>query len=205
MKKPSVPYALWDKSAAIQEAKRKEMLEKRKERKATHGNFSRNKGKRGEHEIARIMQAIIDKAFIDAHLLKTQQINPFRPKTEVVKEASFLLLAIKRRGDLRVGRNLQQAASGGYDIVGCNGFAPEVKYCEVVKLEAWSDQAVRQAPRGLIPLLWYRKNKIPWRLRIFVRDLGDPEQFTDLNYSRACMWLYNFYKTAFLADTWKLL
>lgn len=60
-------------------------------------------------------------------------------------------------------RNLEQTRSGGYDLVGIDGLAIEVKRQEKLCLPAWWRQTLSQAEKEkLIPILAYRKNRQPW-------------------------------------------
>jgi len=79
---------------------------------------------------------------------------------------------------LRVRRNINQAREGGEDIKPemVPGFSIEVKWCETFLLPAWWDQAVRQALNraekegcDIIPALVYKRNLIPWRVRVPLR------------------------------------
>ena len=51
-------------------------------------------------------------------------------------------------------------------LVGVPGLAIEVKFCETLLLNAWWEQCVRQAGEKLIPILIYRKSRVPWRVRM---------------------------------------
>lgn len=64
-------------------------------------------------------------------------------------------------------RNLAQSQDGGYDLVGLDWLALEVKRHEsTAQLSQWWKQAVRQAKAGQIPLLMYRQNRTPWKFRV---------------------------------------
>lgn len=66
----------------------------------------------------------------------------------------------------KLERNLTQTQSGGYDLVGVPGLAIEVKYHETITPNPWWEQCVRQAGDTLIPILIYRKSRVPWRVRM---------------------------------------
>lgn len=92
---------------------------------------SRSKGKRGEREaINKVMQPIVDKVY-------------------------------KRYGvpAPTLSRNLQQWDAGGYDVVGLDWLATEIKFCETFQLKKWWEQTLRQTKRGQVPLLLYKKNR----------------------------------------------
>ena len=61
-------------------------------------------------------------------------------------------------------RNLEQTRAGGFDLLGLDGYALEVKRCENVQISQWWSQAVRQAGSDLIPVLAYRQSRKPWSI-----------------------------------------
>lgn len=65
-----------------------------------------------------------------------------------------------------VKRNVFQSMEGGYDLLGLPFLAIEVKRCETLALGTWWDQCVRQAGVDQEPVLWYRQNRKPWRVRM---------------------------------------
>jgi len=67
---------------------------------------------------------------------------------------------------LNLRRNVAQTQEGGADIVRIPGFSIEVKRQEVLKVSAWWTQTLRQAKEGTIPVLIYRQNRHPWRVRM---------------------------------------
>ncbi len=97
----------------------------------------RNKGQSGEREVIKILQPIINQVY-DEHLMIAPQLQ----------------------------RNTLQSDKGGYDIVGLDGFAFEVKRCERLELDKWWNQAVRQAGNDKEPVLFYRQNRGKWRVRM---------------------------------------
>lgn len=86
-----------------------------------------------------------------------------RNKGSAAEREIFKLLS-KELG-ITIERNLSQARSGGADSNECIGpFAIEVKRGEVERLQAWWQQAVKQAQvLGKYPLLLYRRSRQPWR------------------------------------------
>jgi hypothetical protein len=96
-------------------------------------NFSQQKGKRGEREVCKMLQPIVDKVYLERGL--------DIPKLE---------------------RNLMQSMKGGHDIVGLDWMALEVKHCEVLSLNSWWEQARRQAAKRKVPILLYRKTRCAW-------------------------------------------
>ena len=65
--------------------------------------------------------------------------------------------------DRRLFRNLEQVRGGGYDIVGAEPFALEIKRAKKLNLVKWWEQAVKQAGAKLIPVLLYRQDRMKWR------------------------------------------
>ena len=108
------------------------------------GLMSRNKGKRSEREIVNLLQPIITSVY-DDHIKETGYVDTSR-------EAPILQ------------RNSIQSDRGGYDIVGLDWIAIEVKHQETFNLNDWWKQTVRQA-KAKMPVLFYRKNNVAWRVR----------------------------------------
>lgn len=167
--------------------------------------YARNKGKRGEREVARVLQAIVDKAYIDAFKYLCKQTAPDEEEGVRHIRAVRWLADVKDRGKLRIERNAMQAARGGCDLLGCPGFAPEVKFCEQSRLPLWSAQTVEQAKLDEVPMLWYRRGKEPWRMRIFMRGSKDVTKYADFEYKEACDWVYSFLYAGFVRNVWRLL
>ena len=94
--------------------------------------FSREKGKRGEREVARIIQDVVNDVFGE--------------------------------NAPRIQRNTLQSDKGGFDLVGLEDFAIEVKRHEKLNVKAWWKQTVRQAGKDKIPVLFYRQNNTPWNI-----------------------------------------
>jgi len=59
-----------------------------------------------------------------------------------------------------------QADGGGYDLVGLPFLAIEIKLQETHYQNAWWTQCTEQCGVGQIPVLWYRRNHIKWRVRM---------------------------------------
>jgi Holliday junction resolvase len=60
-------------------------------------------------------------------------------------------------------RNLDQWRAGGFDLIGLDQLAIEVKRQENLNIGAWWEQARRQAT-GKIPILAYRQSRRPWAI-----------------------------------------
>ena len=63
-------------------------------------------------------------------------------------------------------RNLMQTAEGGYDVLGLDGWAIEVKFQEKLSIEKWWKQTVEQATNGKKPVLFFRRSREDWRVVI---------------------------------------
>lgn len=68
-------------------------------------------------------------------------------------------------------RNLEQTQCGGFDIVGLPWLALEVKRQETLHLGQWWQQCLAQAG-GRVPVLAYRQNRMPWRVRMLLDAYG---------------------------------
>jgi hypothetical protein len=66
---------------------------------------------------------------------------------------------------LELTRNLVQSRSGGYDILGLDWLALEVKRHENLAVPQWWRQTVKQTGPGQIPFLMYRQNRTRWKFR----------------------------------------
>lgn len=120
---------------------------------------SRSKGQRGEREVATLLNSVI---------------------AECHKEMDIPLPA-----EPIIQRNQNQSAVGGYDLVGVDGLAIEVKYYKSITtgmIDKWWEQTLRQAKdKGAAPILFYRANgSRRWRIRSFVM-LGRYEVVGDLD------------------------
>lgn len=125
------------------------------------GNMSRDKGQRGEREICKLLQPVVNEVYESKGLLP--------PVLE---------------------RNLMQTRNGGFDIAGLDWIALEIKRHETLQIPAWWAQTKEQAlvkqrsgggkgctagePQGQgsrpyerIPVLMYRKNRSPWRVMMY--------------------------------------
>ena len=63
-------------------------------------------------------------------------------------------------------RNILQSRQGGYDLVGVDWLALEVKRQELEYNPAWWDQVRRAAGPGQEPVLMWRQNRRPWRFKL---------------------------------------
>ena len=100
-------------------------------------NFAGLKGKRAEREMVKILQPVVVKAWATVGGM---------PATCPV-----------------LSRNLVQSRQGGYDLVGLDWLALEVKHHETLKVRDWWSQALRQARTDQTPVLVYKKNNVKWR------------------------------------------
>jgi hypothetical protein len=106
----------------------------------------RQKGAEGEREIVKILTAIT----VDV----MRSLNS--PEEEVEK-------ALKM-----IQRNQNQSAVGGNDLSNTFGLSIEVKRQEALSPGTWWAQCVAAAERNKeLPVLMYRQNRKPWRIRTF--------------------------------------
>lgn len=105
----------------------------------------RNKGKNGEREIVDLFVERMRK--VEKELGITWHVVP----SQNVKRCSSM-----------------QADGGGSDIVGIPGIAVEVKRNETLNVDAWWKQCCAQAHSGMMPILFYRKSRMTWRVVMYV-------------------------------------
>jgi hypothetical protein len=106
----------------------------------------RQKGAQGEREVAKMLNAII---------VEVATAMGYPP--ERVEAAARC-----------VQRNQNQTAVGGCDLSNVFGIAVEVKRQQDLSIPAWWRQAVAAAERNNeLPLLIYRQNNKPWRVRTY--------------------------------------
>lgn len=76
-------------------------------------------------------------------------------------------------------RNLMQSDRGGFDIVGLDWLAVEVKHHENLgqyNLDQFWAQTKRQAGPGQLPVLFYRRNNVAWRVQTFGYLMADKKR-----------------------------
>src|SRR5699024_4186713 len=94
-----------------------------------------------------------------------------------------------------VERNLMQTAKGGYDLVGVDWLAVEVKRQETLNVNGWWKQTLEQASEGQTPVLLYRKNRQPWRAVTLVQ-LGERQIRAEISLEDWLSWLYDALQAA---------
>lgn len=102
------------------------------------GRRSRNKGARAERSVIRELQPVVSEVYREFGLEPPE-----------------------------LARNLMQAYRGGFDIVGLDWLALEVKHQERQNLREWWRQTKQQAGEGKEPVLIYKRNNVAWRVRMF--------------------------------------
>lgn len=102
------------------------------------GRMGLMKGKRGEREVIALLRPVIERVYGDHGVDDVP----------------------------RLQRNTLQSDAGGFDIVGLHWLAIEVKRQETLNLNAWWQQTLRQAGAGQTPVLFYKQNRKPWRVRM---------------------------------------
>jgi len=70
-------------------------------------------------------------------------------------------------------RNLEQTRSGGFDLLGFEPFAFEIKRCETLSLRSWWRQVVNSLTvDNNLPVVMYRQNRGKWRFLISATYIG---------------------------------
>ena len=86
---------------------------------------------------------------------------------------------------IEFNRNLDQVRNGGYDLVGLDKLAIEVKRCETLCIPAWWRQAISQAKEGQTPVLAYRQSRMPWTVIVPAKFVyKELHQFCELHEKR---------------------
>lgn len=105
-----------------------------------------NKGKAGEREVATLLNGIV-----------VQVMTAMAYPPEVIAAATKT-----------VQRNQNQTAVGGCDLTNVFGMAVEVKRQEQLSIGTWWRQCVASAEKNdELPVLIYRQNRKPWRVRTY--------------------------------------
>lgn len=99
--------------------------------------MGQNKGKRTERAVVQLLQPVVNRVYEERGLEPPQLL-----------------------------RNTMQSRAGGYDIVGLEWLALEVKHQETLNLSAWWEQAERQARPTQTPVLLYKQNNHKFRARM---------------------------------------
>ena len=83
-----------------------------------------------------------------------------------VGEREFCQILEKELG-VDVERNITQTRFGGADILTVEPFAIEVKRQQILQINQWWAQALRQVTKdNPVPVLVWRQNRKPWQVRI---------------------------------------
>ncbi|QIW90734.1 UNVERIFIED_ORG: hypothetical protein GCAPEGMB_00415 [Vibrio phage V07] len=97
-----------------------------------------NKGKEGEREFIKFLQPMVDEVYEKLGL-------------EPVK----------------LFRNQNQSALGGYDIDGIPWLAIEIKRQEQLSINTWWNQVLKATGEHQVPLLAFRQNRKQWRFMVW--------------------------------------
>lgn len=114
---------------------------------STRARSNRDKGKRGERDVIKLLQPIVDNAYTEAGL-----------------------------APVTLQRNTLQSDNGGFDIVGLEWLALEVKNQERLNIAQWWQQTVNQAKDEQEPVLLYKVSRSGWRVRMFGRLLTNDKR-----------------------------
>lgn len=101
----------------------------------------RAKGQRAERQIVQLLQPIVDTVYAEFGI----------PKEKIPS----------------IERNQNQSWKGGYDLIGLDWLAPEIKHQENLQVNAWWEQCKKQAKENQEPTLFYKQNNVKWRVRMF--------------------------------------
>lgn len=105
----------------------------------------KTKGASGEREIADVLNMLLCEAMVELQY----------PADQIGKAQKA------------VQRNQNQSAVGGCDLTNTFGLAIEVKRQETLSVDAWWRQTTVSALRNNeTPVLVYRQNRKPWRVRL---------------------------------------
>jgi hypothetical protein len=85
-------------------------------------------------------------------------------------------------------RNLEQVRSGGHDLTGVGKLAVEVKRCEKLAHSMWWDQACRECPKNMLPVVMYRQNKKKWKFLISAQTIGIEIGYIELDMEVFIRW-----------------
>ena len=104
------------------------------------GKSSLEKGRNGEREVVKLLQPIVNR---------------------VCQEFEECDVA-------RLQRNTLQSDKGGFDIVGIDWLALEVKRQEQLNINSWWLQTLTQTKTGQHPVLFFRQSRQQWRVMTWV-------------------------------------
>lgn len=104
------------------------------------GSFARDKGQRAEREVIKLLQPVVNEVYTNAGY----------PESKIPQ----------------LERNLMQSNKGGYDIEGLDWIALEVKHQENLQVPAWWKQCVEQSRNIKEAVLFYKQNRVKWRIRM---------------------------------------
>jgi len=86
-------------------------------------------------------------------------------------------------------RNLEQARSGGHDLINCDPFCMEIKRCESLLLRDWWVKTINTAKKEqLIPVVMFRKNKEKWQFLIGATEIGLATGYVRLESREFILW-----------------
>lgn len=130
------------------------------------GRTSRNKGARGEREAIALLQPIVDRACDHCG----------QPRIELVRDTR------------------QRYQKKLYDIFGLPWIALEIKRVENQSgINGWWKQVKEATKPGQIPVLMYRQNNAPWKIRtrlpIKIKDRVSVIATVTMDFSQWATWL----------------
>ena len=79
---------------------------------------------------------------------------------------------LRKQGWADARRGQQYSGIGIADVVGVTGIHIECKRCEHIRDEEWMQQSERDAKRGEVPVVIYRRNHEAWKV-ILRQDIAN--------------------------------
>lgn len=143
----------------------------------------RDKGQRGEREIATLLNGII-----------------YQVAVELGFSEEDCLKAVTT-----VQRNQNQTAVGGNDLTNCFGMSIEVKRQEQLSINTWWKQCVASAARGNeLPVLIWKQNRKPWRVQtwanLYFTDNARMRAVVQFDVDTFKIWFAEWVKRALMAQ-----
>ena len=137
----------------------------------------RQKGANGEREVATDLNAMLYRAMADSNLFSNSEL-----------QVAFSAIQ----------RNQNQSAVGGKDLSNTFGLSIEVKRQESLSVNTWWQQCLKAAIRNdEQPVLVYRQNRKPWRVRMFGwlpinggHTVGHTVAVVEIDYDSFLGWFY---------------
>lgn len=66
-----------------------------------------------------------------------------------------------------LARNSMQSRFGGYDVIGLDWMALEIKNCETLNIPTWWNQVIKSCKADQEPILMYKSNRVKFRIMMY--------------------------------------